>query len=983
MDSIFSRANRSRLRGLLAAVITLSAVARMHAQSGLASTTLAGVSPGNVDGQGAAARFRGGGGAAVDSSGNIYIADSYNDTVRKVTPGGVVSTLAGSPGVIGTVDGTGSAASFNDPAGIAVDSTGNIYVADYADNTIRKVTQAGVVTTLAGSPSHKGPVAESADGTGTSAGFFHPDGVAVDGQGNIYVADSGNGTIRKITPAGVVTTLAGLVGITGTKDGTGTTALFILPTGLAIDGSGNLYTSDTAAKTIRKITPAGTVTTLAGSPNVAGNSDGTGSAATFSLPLFLAADASGNVYVAENEYNTIRTTTPAGVVTTLAGSTTVTGSINGTGPAAAFQEPYGVAVDASGNVYVSDDTTLRVVTPSGTVSTLAGVESIGFADGATSAARFFGPTGMAVDASGNAYVADTNNDTVRKVSLFGAVTTLAGSAGNPGSSDGTGAAAGFNSPDGVTVDGSGNVYVADTENSTIRKITPAGVVTTLAGSAGNPGSSDGSGSAARFRVPIGVAVDSSGNVYVSDSGNYTIRRITPAGMVTTLAGSAGVSGSANGTGGAASFGGLGGLALDASGNIFVADETSVRKVTATGSVSTLAGTPGVSGSSDGSGAGATFGAINAVALDGSGNLFVTDQDTIREITPAGVVTTVAGVAGVVGSADGMGQAARFDFPNGIAIATGGALLVADSGNNSVRQLSSMVLSPGTPINTGNAWLTNLSARAYLQGTGSLEIAGFVTTGPASKSLLVRADGPALVNYGITGFLADPQLSLYSGQSVVAQNSAWPQGLAGAFAQVGAFPLTAGSHDDALVQSVAPGGYTAQISSKSGGSGIVLAEIYDADSTAPTNRLINISARAQVGATPDLLVGGFVVAGTTDELLLIRAVGPGLAAPPFSLTGTLASPVLTLLNSSGGVIATNQGWGNTVSVGTAAVLSGPAAMSIQSATSAIMSQAGAFSIASGSADCAMLVALPPGSYTAQVSGANGSSGVGLVEIYEIQ
>jgi sugar lactone lactonase YvrE len=983
MDSGFSRALFPRLRGVLAATIALAAVAGLRAQSGLTSSTLAGVSPGNVDGQGTAARFRGGGGAAVDGSGNIYIADTYNDTIRKVTPAGSVTTLAGSPGVIGTVDGTGSAAEFNEPAGIAVDSTGNIYVADYEDNTVRKVTQAGVVTTLAGSPSHKGPVAESADGTGASAGFFHPEGVAVDGQGNIYVADSGNGTIRKITPGGAVSTLAGLVGITGTKDGTGTTALFILPTGLAIDGSGNLYTCDTAAKTIRKITPTGTVTTLAGSPNVSGNSDGTGSAATFSLPIYLAADASGNVYVSENEYNTIRKITPAGVVTTLAGSTTVTGSINGTGSAAAFQEPYGVAVDGSGNVYVSDDTTLRVVTPSGVVSTLAGIESIGSADGATLAGHFFGPIGMAVDGGGNAYVADTNNDTVRKVSPFGAVTTLAGSAGNSGSSDGAGAAASFNSPNGVAVDGSGNVYVADTENSTIRKITPAGTVSTLAGLAGNPGSSDGAGSTARFRIPIGAAVDTAGNVYVSDSGNYTIRKITPAGTVTTLAGSAGVSGNANGTGGAASFGGLGGLALDASGNIYVADETSIRKVTAGGSVSTFAGTPGVSGSADGTGSSATFGAINAVAADGNGNIFVTDQDTVREVTSAGVVTTVAGIAGVVGSADGTGQAARFDFPNGIASFTGGILLVADTGNNSVRQLTTAVISPGTPVSSGNAWLTNLSARAFIQGTGNLEIAGFVTTGPASKSLLVRADGPALVNYGISGFLADPQLSIYNGQAVVAQNSAWPQSLVGTFTQLGAFPLAAGSHDDALVQSVTPGGYTAQISSQSGGSGIVLAEIYDADSTAPTNRLINISARAPVSAAPNLLVGGFVVAGTTDELLLIRAIGPALAVAPFNLTGTLASPVLTVLNSSGAVIATNQGWGSAVAVGPAAVFSGSAAMSIQQATSAIMSQVGAFSIAAGSADCAMVIALPPGPYTAQVSGANGSTGVGLVEIYEIQ
>jgi len=164
MDSGFSRANLPRMRGVFAATLALALAAGLRAQSSLTSTTFAGVPPGNVDGRGTAARFRGG--AAVGSTGNIYIADTCNDTIRRVTPAGVVTTLAGSPGIIGTIDGTGPAAAFNEPAGIAVDSCGNVYVADYEDNTIRKVTQAGVVSTLAGSPSHKGPVAEGADGTG-------------------------------------------------------------------------------------------------------------------------------------------------------------------------------------------------------------------------------------------------------------------------------------------------------------------------------------------------------------------------------------------------------------------------------------------------------------------------------------------------------------------------------------------------------------------------------------------------------------------------------------------------------------------------------------------------------------------------------------------------------------------------------------------------------------------------------------------------
>ena len=188
----------------------------------------------------------------------------------------------------------------------------------------------------------------------------------------------------------------------------------------------------------------------------------------------------------------------------------------------------------------------------------------------------------------------TRNDTIRKITPAGVVTTFAGTAGQSGSADGTGAAARFTNPEGTAVDGAGNVYVADTFNDTIRKITPAGVVTTLAGTAGQGGSADGTGAAARFAFPTGVAVDGAGNVYVADTDNDTIRKITPAGVVTTLAGTAGQSGSADGTGAAARFNSPFGLAVDGAGNIYVADEDNdaIREITPAGVVSTLAGTAG-------------------------------------------------------------------------------------------------------------------------------------------------------------------------------------------------------------------------------------------------------------------------------------------------------------------------------------------------------------------------------------------------------
>jgi sugar lactone lactonase YvrE len=257
----------------------------------------------------------------------------------------------------------------------------------------------------------------------------------------------------------------------------------------------------------------------------------------------VAVDSAGNVYVADG--NTIRKVTAAGVVTTLAGTAGTSGSADGTGTAARFDVPSGVAVDSAGNVYVADrdNRTIRKVTAAGVVTTLAGTAGMaGSADGTGAAARFTMPSGVAVDSAGNVYITDAFNSTIRKVTATGAVTTLAGTAGLFGSADGTGVAARFNNPAGVAVDSAGNVYVADLFNHAIRKITAGGVVTTLAGAAGMGGSADGTGAAARFNVPSGVAVDNPGNIYVSDAGNSTIRKVTPIGATTTFAGTVGVIG---------------------------------------------------------------------------------------------------------------------------------------------------------------------------------------------------------------------------------------------------------------------------------------------------------------------------------------------------------------------------------------------------------------------------------------------------------
>ncbi|MEO6995369.1 MAG: MBG domain-containing protein [Lacunisphaera sp.] len=674
-------------------------------------TTLAGhPASGDVDGSGNAARFRGPYGVAVDGAENVYVADSRNHTIRKIDSNGVVTTFAGSANAPGSADGIGTQARFNQPDGVAVDAAGNVYVADTANSTIRKITATGVVTTLAGAAGNFG----STDGTGRAALFSGPYGVAVDGSGNVYVADTGNHVIREITAAGVVTTIAGTAGNYGAADGTGSAAQFDNPMGIAVDGSNNIYVADVSNSTIRKIAPGGVVTTLAGKAGVVGAADGTGSAAQFRYAPGVSVDGSGNVYVADWNNFTIRKITPAGVVTTLAGLAGYGGATDGTGGAARFNYPPGVAVSSTtGNVYVADyyNYTIRKITSGGVVTTLAGLaSSAGFANGTGGAAQFNEPQGVAVDGAGNVYVADTANHVIRKITAAGVTTTLAGTAGSPGSADGSGSAAQFNSPSGLAVDGSGNVYVADANNGTIRKITTSGIVSTFAGNANLRGWADGAVNLARFGVPSGVAVDAAGNVYVAETDNNTIRKIS-AGVVTTLAGSATDRGAVDGTGSAARFNYPGSVAVDSSGNVYVADTQnySIRKITPAGLVTTFAGSSGISSITDGTGSAARFNFPTGVAVDSSGTVYVADSGlpTIRKITPAGLVTTLAG-GGNLGSLDGVGASAQFLNPSGIALDGAGNLYVADTDNNVIRKGVSLpvivlqsqarqVLSPGQSL----------------------------------------------------------------------------------------------------------------------------------------------------------------------------------------------------------------------------------------------------------------------------------------------
>ncbi|MGZ3442877.1 MAG: SMP-30/gluconolactonase/LRE family protein, partial [Polyangia bacterium] len=541
--------------------------------------------------------------------------------------------------------------------------------------------------TLAGTAGAAG----STDASGAAARFDHPHGVACDGAGNLYVADNNNHTIRKIVIAsGVVTTLAGSAGMRGFNDATGGAARFNSPHGLAFDG-GNVFVADTGNDVIRQIVASsGVVTTPAGQGGTAGMVDATGGNARFDSPRGVVADGAGNLWVADTGNNRVRQIVEAsGAVTTLAGHNAF-GSVDGTGAGAGFAGPFAVAVDGSGNLLVTEAFahTVRQVTPSAVTTTFAGLASgDGSSDGVGAAALFQRPHALCIDGS-TIYVTDKQNNTLRKVDpATGSVVTIAGG-GQGGSSDGVGSLARFRHPFGCVADGAGKLYVSDADNSTIRAINLAtSAVSTIAGSAGKTGTLDATGGAARFNNPAALALGG-GVLYVADMNNHTIRAVAlPSAAVTTLAGTGGAVGSTDATGAAARFNSPNGLAFDG-GNLYVADQSNhtIRKiVVASGVVTTLAGTAGMVGASDGAGAAARFFAPHALAADGSGNLYVADtlNHTIRQIVLAsGAVSTVAGVAGLASVKTGP-LPGILNTPAGLAIGGGGALFVSTAHENAI------------------------------------------------------------------------------------------------------------------------------------------------------------------------------------------------------------------------------------------------------------------------------------------------------------
>ena len=579
-------------------------------------------------------------GLSTDGAGNLFIVDQVSHRIRKVSPDGIITTVAGNGqrGFSGD-GGPATSASLNGPRRLAVDAVGNLYISDRNNHRIRKVSPGGIISTVAGD----GQRAFSGDGgPATSASLNGPRGLAVDAAGNLYIADGNNHRIRKVSPGGIITTVAGDgQPIFSGDGGPATSASLNSPVGIAFDAADNLYIADRDNLRIRKVASGGIITTVAGNGESGFSGDG-GQATLARLldPRDVALDAAGNLFIADATNRRLRKVAPNGIISTAAG----TGSFRalGDGGPAAIAElnfPTRMALDASGNLYVTevDSHRIRKISPEGIISTVAGDGTPGFfGDGrlATSASLFF-PRDVAVDGTGNIYIADRANNRIRRVSVAGLITTVAGNGDQGFSGDGGPATdAVLNLPFGVAVDGVGNLYIADSTNRRVRKVSPEGLISTIAGNGERGVAGDGGPAIeASLVFPVDLALDDGGNLYIADFANNRIRKVSPDGMITTVAGNgeAGFSGD-EGPATSAALSGPIGLAFDGAGNLYFADRSNhrIRKVTLEGTISTVAGNGVLGYLGDGGPAtSASLSTPRGTEADAAGNVYIADSGNQR------------------------------------------------------------------------------------------------------------------------------------------------------------------------------------------------------------------------------------------------------------------------------------------------------------------------------------------------------------------
>ena len=652
-------------------------------------------------------------GVAVDAAGNKYIADEGNNRIRMVNAAGVITTIAGNGGAYYAGDGgPATAASLDAPAGVAVDAAGNIYIADAGNNRIRVINTSGIISTIAGN----GSGGFAGDGSpATAAMLSGPSALAVDASGNVYIADQGNHVVREIS-GGIINTIAGTGTIAG-FDGDGgpaTDALFNHPAGIALDATGNIYVADEFNARIRMINTGGVINTIAGNGSFGYAGDGGAAvAAELYQPTGIILDASGNIYIADMVNDAVRKINTSGIINTIGGiGSSGFGGDGGPATSALMHFPCALALDAGGNLFIADQTNNRVreINTSGTMSTLVGNGLVGYGDGGpATAAQLGGPQDVAIDAIGNVYIADIYHNLIRKVDTAGIISTFAGTGMSGYTGDGGPAtAAAFNQPIGLAVDDTGNIYIADVGNVRIRKVNPAGIITTVVGSGALGYSGDGGPALdAALNAPQYVAVDHAGNMYISDQ-NTLIRKINAAGIITTLAGGTlmGFAGD-GGPAAMALFSDPMGVGTDVYGNVYIADggNNRIRMIDTAGNINTIAGN-GTTGAT-GDGGAATAAELNypsGVSVDNAGNIIISDylNNRTRIINSDGTISTVAGNGIYAYTGDGgLAMAASLAGPSSSRSDNHGRIFIADFENNAIRVVTGLPASL-SPITGGPA-----------------------------------------------------------------------------------------------------------------------------------------------------------------------------------------------------------------------------------------------------------------------------------------
>jgi len=684
---------------------------------------------------------------AVDSSGNLYIADYLNHRIRKVTSDGSTTTVAGNGTAGFSGDGAAAtSATLNNPIGIALDNSGNLYIADRNNLRIRKVTTDGIISTVAGNGS---AVFSGDGGVATNAGLYYPSGVTVDSSGSIFIADTNNHRVRKVIAGGIISTIAGIGSPGFGGDGAAATSANLNnPFKITVDSSGNLFIADSSNHRIRKVSTSGTITTVAGNGSAGFSGDGAAATnAALNNPGSVAFDSSGNLFIADAQNHRIRKVSTEGTISTVAGNGTAGFNINSDGVSAvstALNSPTSVAVDGSGNLFIADNSNHRIRKASlklsdadgdfvaifldncpnvantdqtdtdsdgqgnacdsdddndglsdteeaslGTNPLLSDTDGDGFADKLDSCAAFYNPNQEDTDT-------DTIGDACDTDGVEYTISTVAGT-GSAGPSGDGGAATSANiyNPYDTTVDSSGNVYIAELSNHRIRKVSTDGTISTIAGTGSAGFSGDGAAATgAALSAPTSVAIDSSGNLYIADLSNHRIRKVDTDGIITTIAGNG--SASFSGDGADATSAALNSpiyVTVDNNGNLYIADRDNhrIRKVSTDGIISTIAGTSSAGFSGDGAAAtSASLYQPSGVSIDSSGNLYIADRNNrrIRKVSMDGTISTVAGTGSAGFNGDGgAATSASLYNPYGVTVDVSGNLYIADYNNHRIRKVA--------------------------------------------------------------------------------------------------------------------------------------------------------------------------------------------------------------------------------------------------------------------------------------------------------